>query len=114
MSCVTSCAAAVASLSGAGAAVAADVDMPTFAAHALTPAARIIWSVNASVIDAARRPDRAPRTDGDRETGRKRRRKARGGRQRADDSRARGRCGIERLCHEACRRRRPAGAPPGP
>ena len=43
----------------------AHVDMKTFMEHVLTPAARIIWSVNGSVIDAAGEHDLSPRSDDD-------------------------------------------------
>jgi len=43
----------------------AHVDMKTFMEHVLMPAATIIWSVNASVIDARGEHDLSPRTDED-------------------------------------------------
>lgn len=43
----------------------AHVDMKTFMEHVLTPAAKIIWSVNGSVIDAKGERSLAPRTDDD-------------------------------------------------
>ena len=43
----------------------AHVDMKTFMEHVLTPAAKIIWSVNGSVIDAKGEHSLAPRTDDD-------------------------------------------------
>ena len=41
------------------------VDMKTFMEHVLTPAAKVIWSVNGSVIDASGEHSLAPRTDED-------------------------------------------------
>ena len=41
------------------------VDMKTFMEHVLTPAAKIIWRVNAVVIDASGEHDLAPKTDAD-------------------------------------------------
>ena len=41
------------------------VDMKTFMEHVLTPAARIIWSVNAIVIDAKGEHDLGPKSDAD-------------------------------------------------
>lgn len=43
----------------------AHVDMKTFMEHVLTPAAKVIWSVNGSVIDANGERSLAPRTDDD-------------------------------------------------
>ncbi|WP_246791370.1 hypothetical protein [Bradyrhizobium commune] len=43
----------------------AHVDMKTFMEHVLTPAARVIWSVNGTVIDAKGERDLSPRTDED-------------------------------------------------
>ena len=44
------------------------VDMKTFMEHVLTPAAKIVWSVNAVVIDAQGEHDLAPKSDADWET----------------------------------------------
>jgi len=44
------------------------VDMKTFMQHVLTPAAKIVWSVNAVVIDAQGEHDLAPKSDADWET----------------------------------------------
>jgi len=41
------------------------VDMKTFMEHVLTPAAKIIWSVNAVVIDQQGEHDLSPRTEAD-------------------------------------------------
>jgi hypothetical protein len=41
------------------------VDMKTFMEHVLTPAAKVIWSVNGSVIDAEGEHDLSPKTDED-------------------------------------------------
>jgi hypothetical protein len=41
------------------------VDMKTFMEHVLTPAASVIWSVNAVVIDAKGEHDLSPKTDDD-------------------------------------------------
>jgi hypothetical protein len=41
------------------------VDMQTFMEHVLTPAARIIWTVNSVVIDAKGEHDLSPKTDDD-------------------------------------------------
>jgi hypothetical protein len=41
------------------------VDMKTFMEHVLTPAAKVIWSVNGSVIDAKGEHSLAPTTDDD-------------------------------------------------
>jgi hypothetical protein len=43
----------------------AHVDMKTFMEHVLTPAATVIWRVNAVVIDASGEHDLSPRTDSD-------------------------------------------------
>jgi hypothetical protein len=43
----------------------AHVDMQTFMEHVLAPAARVIWSVNATVIDDKGEHDLSPRTDDD-------------------------------------------------
>ena len=43
----------------------AHVDMKTFMEHVLSPAARAIWSVNGSVIDAKGEHDLSPKTDDD-------------------------------------------------
>jgi hypothetical protein len=43
----------------------AHVDMQTFMEHVLTPAARIIWSVNGSMIDDKGEHDLSPRSDDD-------------------------------------------------
>jgi hypothetical protein len=43
----------------------AHVDMKTFMEHVLTPAASVIWSVNAVVIDAKGEHDLSPKTDDD-------------------------------------------------
>jgi hypothetical protein len=43
----------------------AHVDMQTFMEHVLTPAARIIWSVNGSMIDEKGEHDLSPRSDDD-------------------------------------------------
>jgi hypothetical protein len=44
---------------------AAHVDMKTFMEHVLSPAARIIWSVNGTVIDEKGEHDLSPKTDDD-------------------------------------------------
>ncbi len=68
-----------AAIAGAGAAVSpslgedaapmppfqAYVDLKTFMEHVLTPAARIVWSVNAVTIDARGEHDLSPKTDAD-------------------------------------------------
>jgi hypothetical protein len=41
------------------------VDMKTFMEHVLTPAAKIVWSVNAVTIDAKGEHDLSPRSDAD-------------------------------------------------
>jgi len=41
------------------------VDMKTFMAHVLTPAAKVIWSVNSLMIDAQGEHDLSPKTDDD-------------------------------------------------
>jgi len=41
------------------------VDMKTFMEHVLTPAAKIIWSVNAVVVDRQGEHDLSPKTDAD-------------------------------------------------
>jgi hypothetical protein len=41
------------------------VDMKTFMEHVLTPAAKIVWSVNAVVIDGTGERDLAPKSDAD-------------------------------------------------
>jgi hypothetical protein len=46
----------------------AHVDMKTFMEHVLTPAAKVIWSVNGSVIDAKGEHSLSPQTDDDWET----------------------------------------------
>jgi hypothetical protein len=43
----------------------AHVDMQTFMEHVLTPAARIIWSVNGMIIDDKGEHDLSPKTDDD-------------------------------------------------
>jgi len=43
----------------------AHVDMKTFMEHVLTPAAKIVWSVNGVVIDAKGERDLSPKTDAD-------------------------------------------------
>jgi hypothetical protein len=43
----------------------AHVDMQTFMEHVLTPAARIIWSVNGTIIDDKGEHDLSPKTDDD-------------------------------------------------
>jgi hypothetical protein len=43
----------------------AHVDMKTFMEHVLTPAAKVIWSVNGSVIDAKGEHSLSPSTDDD-------------------------------------------------
>jgi hypothetical protein len=43
----------------------AHVDMKTFMEHVLTPAAKVIWSVNGAVIDADGEHDLSPKTDDD-------------------------------------------------
>ena len=65
---VVACAAAAVSVSRGAAPAApfrAQVDMRTFMEHVLTPAARAIWRVNGSIIDAQGEHDLAPRTDED-------------------------------------------------
>ncbi len=44
---------------------AAHVDMKTFMEHVLTPAAKIVWSVNGVVIDEKGEHDLSPKTDDD-------------------------------------------------
>jgi cytochrome c556 len=44
------------------------VDMKTFMEHVLTPAAKVIWSVNSLMIDAEGEHDLSPKTDDDWET----------------------------------------------
>jgi hypothetical protein len=44
---------------------AAHVDMKTFMEHVLTPAAKIVWSVNGVRIDADGEHDLSPKTDSD-------------------------------------------------
>ena len=46
----------------------AHVDMKTFMEHVLTPAAKVIWSVNGTMIDAQGEHDLSPKTDDDWET----------------------------------------------
>lgn len=41
------------------------VDMKTFMEHVLTPAAKIVWSVNAVVIDRTGEHDLSPKSDAD-------------------------------------------------
>jgi len=41
------------------------VDMKTFVEHVLTPAAKVVWSVNAVVIDEKGEHDLAPKSDAD-------------------------------------------------
>ena len=41
------------------------VDMKTFMEHVLTPAAKIVWSVNAIVIDGSGERDLSPKSDAD-------------------------------------------------
>jgi hypothetical protein len=41
------------------------VDMKTFMEHVLTPAAKVVWSVNAIVIDAKGERDLSPKSDAD-------------------------------------------------
>ncbi len=41
------------------------VDMKTFMDHVLTPAAKVIWRVNGSLIDAMGEHDLSPRSDAD-------------------------------------------------
>ena len=41
------------------------VDMKTFMEHVLTPAAKIVWSVNAVVIDGKGERDLSPKSDAD-------------------------------------------------
>ena len=41
------------------------VDMKTFMEHVLTPAAKIVWSVNAVVIDEKGEHDLSPKSDAD-------------------------------------------------
>jgi cytochrome c556 len=43
----------------------AHVDMKTFMEHVLTPAAKIVWGVNAITIDATGEHDLSPKTDAD-------------------------------------------------
>jgi hypothetical protein len=43
----------------------AHVDMKTFMAHVLTPAAQIIWTVNGSMIDEKGEHDLSPKSDDD-------------------------------------------------
>jgi len=43
----------------------AHVDMKTFMAHVLTPAAKIVWSVNAVMIDEKGEHDLSPKTEDD-------------------------------------------------
>jgi hypothetical protein len=46
----------------------AHVDMKTFMEHVLTPAASVVWRVNAVTIDAEGEHDLSPKTDDDWET----------------------------------------------
>ena len=41
------------------------VDMKTFMEHVLTPVAKIVWSVNAAVIDEKGEHDLSPKSDAD-------------------------------------------------
>jgi hypothetical protein len=60
------CAAAAPSLGeDAGPPYRAYVDMKTFMEHVLTPAAKIVWSVNGVVIDEKGEHDLSPKTDDD-------------------------------------------------
>ncbi|MDR3467235.1 MAG: hypothetical protein P4M07_14980 [Xanthobacteraceae bacterium] len=43
----------------------AHVDIKTFMEHVLTPAAKVVWSVNGVVIDARGEHDLSPKTDND-------------------------------------------------
>jgi hypothetical protein len=43
----------------------AHVDMKTFMEHVLTPAAKVVWSVNGVVIDEKGEHDLSPKTDDD-------------------------------------------------
>ena len=43
----------------------AHVDLKTFMDHVLTPAARVIWRVNGSILDEKGEHDLSPRTDAD-------------------------------------------------
>lgn len=43
----------------------AHVDMKTFMEHVLTPAAKIVWTVNAIMIDAKGEHDLSPKTEAD-------------------------------------------------
>jgi hypothetical protein len=71
MAIVVSSLAAAPSLPGASAApdpappFEVHVDMQTFMEHVLTPAARMIWTVNATVIDDKGEHDLSPKTDDD-------------------------------------------------
>jgi hypothetical protein len=67
------------------------VDMKTFMEHVLTPAAKIVWSVNAVVIDAQGERDLSPKSDADWEADRERRGDARRSGQRVDAPGARAR-----------------------
>ena len=49
----------------AGAPFRAYVDMKTFMEHVLTPAAKIVWSVNSVVIDEKGEHDLSPKSDAD-------------------------------------------------
>src|SRR5258708_35812637 len=65
---VMTCMAASASISDAAAPMPpfqAHVDMKTFMAHVLSPAAAIIWKVNGLVIDEKGEHDLAPKSDED-------------------------------------------------
>lgn len=48
-----------------GAPYQAHVDLKTFMEHVLTPAAKVVWSVNGIVIDAKGEHDLSPKTDDD-------------------------------------------------
>ena len=69
--------------------------MKTFMEHVLTPAAKIVWSVNGIVIDAKGEHDLSPKIRRRLGSDRQRRGDAGRGDQRADDPAARARSGVE-------------------
>ena len=75
----------------------AHVDMKTFMEHVLTPAAKIVWSVNAVMIDEKGEHGPLPQDARRLGTDRQRRRDACRSHQRIDDSAAGARSAVERL-----------------
>ena len=84
----------------------AHVDMKTFMEHVLTPAAKIVWSVNAVMIDEKGEHDLSPKTRRRLGTDRQRRRDACRSHQRLDDSAAGARSAVERLRQKVGGRRK--------